>query len=123
MGRVKIADSVYDAITKSLLHPEMGGILGINDKGVITSFYYDQDGITEEKTYFPNTSILNDVIAKWYDIGIYFAGFVHSHPYNATTLSDVDFRYAMRIKEACGMNNILMLLYIPRTGQFFENII
>ncbi len=77
--------------------PERGGIIG-GKNGVITEFFLDETvGSTSEATYEPNTDILNDVIANWFDNDIEFYGMVHSHPKNERELSNGDIEYIEEI--------------------------
>ena len=100
-------------IKKSLIFPEMGGILGINEQQVVSKYYFDSTGITTESRYTPDVKVLNKVICEWAEQQIEFIGFVHSHPKSEPRLSLGDITYANRIKEVCIISKILMVIYIP----------
>lgn len=123
-NQYKINLAVRRQIKKTLIKGEMGGILGSSKEGKITHYHFDVSGrITENNEYVPDVSALNKVLIKWHQEGIRFAGFVHSHVYPARNLSPVDIEYAERIVEVCGLDHILMLLYLPKTKEFIEYII
>lgn len=114
---------VIDNIKKSLHLPEMGGILGLDENCTVTRFHYDSTGTTTETHYIPDVVKLNKVIQDWATEGIAFAGFVHSHPKNAQTLSSCDVDYAKKIKSRCSLNEILMLIYIPEEEKLLQYVI
>lgn len=119
-GDTNIRPDVYGDIEKSLSSPEMGGILGMDQSETVVKFYFDATGTTAENSYIPDVKTLNRVIQDWFEMGIYFAGFVHSHVKEKTTLSWADVDYAKTIKNVCGIDCVLMMLYIPETGEFYE---
>ena len=118
--RFRIYPDVYSDIKKALTFPEMGGILGMDQSGKIVKFHFDATGTTAKNLYTPDVKTLNRVIQDWFEMGIYFAGFVHSHVRGKTRLSWADVNYAQTIKNVCGMDSVLMMLYIPETGEFYE---
>lgn len=101
----------------------MGGILGADERGIVTEFYWDNTGITTEKRYTPDVAVLNEVISEWAKASVGFVGFVHSHPSSTFWLSATDTVYAKKIKSVCGMSEVLMLIYIPADGEFFQYVI
>lgn len=98
----------------------MGGILGADSFGTVVTFYFDESGTTTLNQYIPDIRALNSVIAKWFLRGLFFAGFVHTHDKHMPKLSWADVNYAQKIKKACHMEAVLMLVYIPETGTFHQ---
>ena len=119
----RIRPDVYERIKDALRRPETGGILGADATGTVTKFYFDATGTTTENQYAPDVTTLNHVIAEWFHNGIEFAGFVHSHVKDAPKLSWADTDYAQTVKQACQMESVLMLLYLPETETFYEYVI
>lgn len=118
----RILPDVYERMKSALKRPETGGILGADSSGTVVAFHFDATGTTTENQYVPDTVTLNRVIAEWFRNGITFAGFVHTHNKDAPKLSWADTDYAQAVKEACQMESVLMLLYIPEAGTFYEYV-
>lgn len=114
---------MLDKIKKTLCLRETGGILGVDGNGVVTKFYPDVTGVTTENNYIPDVNKLNEIIREWATEGIAFVGFVHTHPKGAAQLSSCDVSYAKKIKETCALPEILMLLYLPDEGKFFQYVL
>lgn len=114
---------MYERIKSALRRPESGGILGADSSGAVVAFHFDATGITSVNQYVPDVAALNRVIADWFQQGVAFAGFVHAHAGGASELSWADLEYAERIKSACQMESLLMLLYLPATGAFYEYVV
>jgi len=123
MDKYTISSRVLKLVSSHLIHPEMGGILGVDASNTVVAFCFDKYGVTEKTTYFPDVRYLNQVIRDWYGKGICFIGFAHSHPKTSINLSEPDLYYANRVKELCGLSEILMLLYIPQTRCFYQYIV
>lgn len=123
MDKYVISSDVLELISSHLICPEKGGILGADDSNTVVAFCFDKNGVTERSTYFPNVEYLNQVIRDWYEKGIYFIGFAHSHPKTSIHLSAPDLYYANMIKELCNLNEVLMLLYIPQTHRFYQYVV
>lgn len=123
MLEYKFEANVLCKIKDSLIFPEMGGILGINEQRIVTKFHYDSTGITTKIRYTPDVNALNKVIREWADAQIEFIGFVHSHPQSESRLSPGDITYAMRIKESCMIPEILMVIYIPSEEAFHQYVL
>ena len=120
----EIKPDIRKQIAVTLIRDEMGGILGSAEDGTVTHYHFDVSGrITETNAYVPDVRALNQVLIKWHKEGIRFAGFVHSHVYPARNLSPADIEYARKIVETCGLDHILMLLYLPKTDELIEYII
>ena len=118
-----VKETVRKQIEQTLILPEMGGILGTNEKNLVTAYHHDTTGRTTTRTYTPDITSLNEVIIEWSQSEIDFIGFVHSHPPNKTELSIIDIRYAEKIKVCCEMTEILMLLYIPADKSFYQYVL
>ena len=90
---------------------ETGGIIGVDKKGVISAFQFDETLSSNLFEYHPNVDFLNQVInEKWVNENIEFVGFVHSH-LNNDDLSLQDTIYARDIlKENCCLENILIAI-------------
>lgn len=88
---------------------ETGGIIGVNERGVITTFQFDKTHSFSPFEYCPNVDFLNHVInGKWANENIEFVGFVHSHLHNSE-ISQQDIDYAKQILKANkSLNNILI---------------
>ena len=119
----RLAGSVISEITDTLIQPEMGGILGVDEANNVVKFHFASTGRSTAHRYIPDAKTLNRVIGEWYNNGIFFIGFVHSHAQGREQLSPCDVRYAEKIKTACGMTEILMLIYLPNKKSFHQYIL
>ena len=91
--------------------PEIGGILGGNDR-IIYKFELDKGlGYERNFCYYPNPRRLNNILTEWCKNGIEFYGIIHSHPHNQYTLSNGDLRYISTILEY--MPKSIPWLYFP----------
>ena len=76
---------------------ETGGIIGINESGIISAFQFDETYSSNPFEYSPNVDFLNQVInEEWANENIEFIGFVHSH-LNNSEISQQDIKYARQI--------------------------
>lgn len=67
--------------------PEVGGLLGSSQDGVIDNIYIDAgNSRTDCFQYTPNTAILNTVISEWEEAGISILGIWHTHPVSSEGL-------------------------------------
>ncbi len=107
---MKIKQTVYNSVLQTLANAccERGGILGCK-QGVVTHFYYDEDGKGDDFCYVPNASAINAVLETWRKEDVAFAGMVHSHTKGAPLLSAQDRAYA----ESIFRDNHLKKLYFP----------
>ncbi len=119
----ELADSVIRQIQAALAIPESGGILGVREGRTVSEFYHDSTGTTDARNYIPDIDSLNAVLRDWNRRGIKFVGFVHSHPPNKENLSKPDKKYANKIKAHCGMNEILMLIYLPESQTLWQYVL
>ena len=90
--------------------PETGGILGSSDGKHIDYFYFDVTASVTGATYEPDCDKLNLIIQKWYEKGIEFVGFIHSHPRGAVKPSDPDNLYTTKIMKAFEMEWFVSLI-------------
>jgi DNA repair protein RadC len=121
--KFEISETVIESIKQSLIQPEMGGILGIDNSHVVTKFYHDSTGTTTKTQYIPDVQRLNSILRQWAAAQIRFGGFVHSHPKGKEKLSSCDLSYAKEIKGKCSLSEILMLLYIPDEKKFIHYVL
>jgi hypothetical protein len=108
---ITITEDVYQQIVKTIgsLKPEKGGMLGSRDGIVIDRFVFDKNAKTGTSEYSPNTIFLNRVLeGEWSKVNL--RGFVHSHPFNGSVLSDADIEYAIRIMKAASLPELFMPL-------------
>ena len=100
MNKLQLTQSVYDQICETIgVHvPEQGGILGADEKGIITHYYFDQSGKSSVNSYEPDVEQINHVLMNdWMPQGIYMVGIVHSHANNACVPSCGDIAYGVQI--------------------------
>lgn len=90
--------------------PETGGILGSSDGKHVDHFYFDVTASVTGATYEPDCDKLNLIIQKWYEKGIEFVGFIHSHPRGAVKPSDPDNLYTTKIMKAFEMEWFVSLI-------------
>lgn len=110
-----IKNNVILEIEKTIISnlPECGGILGKNESGEISEYYYDMSAESNHIQYVPDVSRLNDVIQKWSEDNIQFCGFVHSHLFRYQYFSEADYDYAEKILKANeSIDNVIMILII-----------
>ena len=120
---MNISPNIYKQCRETLLKPEMGGILGCDENGNIIAYHFDDTGCSDNHNeYSPDTERLNEVIREWYDQGIYFAGFIHSHGIRPR-LTCGDLAYVDKIKEACGMEQLFMMIYVLAADKFYEYVV
>lgn len=96
--------------------PEQLAMLGSSDgKHIDTVFFVDKSKSTQTSCE-PDVEFCNKKIREWYERGIEFRGFVHSHPGSYYQPSIADLEYADKIMEALDMDSIelpIVILY-PR---------
>lgn len=108
---IQIKNDVYNEICHTLRkYPyETGGIIGTDERGVITAFQFDKIQNMALYEYCPNTEFLNKVInGRWNKRNINFIGFVHSHLHNSEC-SRQDVEYARQILKTNKHINSLLL--------------
>lgn len=76
---------------------ETGGIIGVDEEGIVAAFEFDQYCSKNPHEYCPNVDFLNRIINKeWVSNNIEFIGFVHSHIDNCE-ISYQDIKYSREI--------------------------
>lgn len=94
----KIKKDIYRQIIGLFdLKQEDGGILGMRNL-VITSFCFDKGN--SQKEYQINVNKFTEVVEKWDEQGIEFAGFIHSHTNGENRPSIYDFMYVKKFLKA-----------------------
>ena len=102
-GRMVLTQQVLDAIRQTIgTRPaECGGVLGADETGTITRYYFDETGTGTENSYEPDVDAINAVLVNdWLPGGIRMAGIVHSHANGNSIPSCGDIHYGMRILQA-----------------------
>ena len=121
----RLAGSVISEITDTLIQPEMGGILGVDEANNVVKFHFASTGRSTAHRYIPDVKTLNRVIGEWYESEIFFIGFVHSHPQVREQLSPCDIRYTEKIKTTCDMAERLLsnfrMNYMHHLGRVMFN--
>lgn len=107
-----ITEEVFSRIRETVGSqiPETGGILGSSDGKHVDHFYFDVTASVTGATYEPDCDKLNLIIQKWYEKGIEFVGFIHSHPRGAVKPSDPDNLYTTKIMKAFEMEWFVSLI-------------
>lgn len=115
---MQIKREVYERIiaSLSLSNHETGGILAIKDE-VICDFFFDEGKNSSPYYYEPNTEILDDIIEKWENEGLSFAGIIHSHLKGNGLLSPNDLKYAKLVREAMPDLKHLLFPVLLLTGE------
>lgn len=115
---MEITQEVYDKIYKFIgqHQPERGGMLGRNNRGIITHFYPDSNGKCSYAAYDPDIKTLNIVIKEWEKDGIEFCGFVHSHPQGIISPSYTDKEYSSKILDCFKSLDFLWLPIVQTTS-------
>ena len=93
-----VLDEIYLSIKQ--YRYETGGIIGIDERGVVSAFQFDKSSDSNPFEYSPNVDFLNHVInERWAKQNIRFVGFVHSHLHNCElSMQDIDYcRYIIGI--------------------------
>ena len=100
---LRITEAVYQKILRDLggRPPECGGILGADQSGAVSAWYFDRTGKSTPESYKPNVTAINRVLAEeWQPKGIYMVGIIHSHAAGKSVPSCGDINYGVRILRA-----------------------
>lgn len=103
MCSIRMTSAVLNQIRETLgkLPPEHGGVLGMDQNGVISAYHFDADGASTATGYSPNVDSINRVLADdWMPRGTLMAGIVHSHAPGLDAPSCMDVGYGVRILQA-----------------------
>lgn len=89
--RRETLDEMFSLIKRQAY--ETGGIIGVDDGGIISAFQFDKTCNSSPFEYCPNVDFLDRVInKKWAKRNIEFVGFVHSHLNNSeVSRQDIDY--------------------------------
>ena len=103
MYTLQLIQTVYQQICETIgtRAPDCGGVLGADEKGIITHYYFDESGKSTASSYEPDVEQINHVLLNdWMPQGIYMVGIVHSHANSACVPSCGDIAYGIRILQA-----------------------
>lgn len=100
--------------TIGYLKPECGGIIAMDQDGVISDFYFDAEAGFGKASYIPSRlSIQKYVRENWSLPDRQFCGIVHSHPLcNICEPSYIDINMALKIMTVNKMKNLYLLMVL-----------
>lgn len=113
MHEMRVTTAVLEQIKSTVgkLQPEQGGVLGANEDGIISEYYFDKNGTSTSTGYVPNVTMINDVLANdWMPRGILMTGIVHSHANEVNVPSCIDVGYGIRILQSL---DLVDKFYLP----------
>lgn len=93
MNILTIPQNLYHQIVNTIgaSPTESGGIFAVSDDGMITKYYFDIHTGTGKRFYRPSALQITAQVNNWLqEPGLYFGGFIHSHPAGQITLSPMD---------------------------------
>ncbi len=98
--------------TIGYLEPECGGIIAMNQDGIISDFYFDVDAGCGKSSYIPcRNTIQNHVRKNWNFPNLQFCGVVHSHPLcNTCEPSYIDIKMALKIMTINNIHKFYLLM-------------
>lgn len=107
--------------TIGCLEPECGGIIAMNQDGVISDFYFDDGAGSGKASYVPSRiSIQNYVRRNWNLPNLQFCGVVHSHPLcNTCEPSYIDIKMALKIMTINNMDKLYLLMVMGREMKLY----
>ena len=88
--------------------------------GIVCAYYHDHSGaVTDSAVYVPDIETLNQVILRWENRGIRFAGLVHSHLAGQSTLSTSDTAYIRSVFDLLPeqIETLFFPIVIPAEGK------
>ncbi len=108
--------------TIGYLEPECGGIIAMDQNGIITDFYFDVDAGFGKASYVPSRiSIQNHVRRNWNLPNLQFCGVVHSHPLcNTCEPSYIDIKMALKIMNINNMEKFYLLMVMGREMKLYR---
>lgn len=101
--KLRITDNVIRQIEQTIgsYPPECGGIVGAQEDGTVSEFYFDYLGKGTSNCYSPDVESINKVLAEdWMPRGIYMVGIIHSHDAQLQVPSCGDVYYGIQILQA-----------------------
>lgn len=105
---------VYKKIQSTIgnLEPECGGIIAMNQDGIISDYYFDADAGFGKASYIPSRISLQDYIRdNWSSPKLRFCGVVHSHPLcNTCEPSYIDIKMALKIMTINSISEFHLLM-------------
>lgn len=116
--KLVLTNQVLEAIKQTIgsRPAECGGILGTDDTGIITSYYFDETGTGTEDSYEPDVETINSILTnEWLPKGIQMVGIVHSHANGHDVPSCGDIHYGMRILQSLDEQEKFYLPIVTQT--------
>ncbi|MDO5148895.1 MAG: hypothetical protein Q4D76_05815 [Oscillospiraceae bacterium] len=107
--------------TIGALKPECGGIIAMNQDGIISDFYFDIDAGSGKASYVPSRLTIQNYVRKnWSLPNRQFCGVVHSHPLcNTCEPSYIDINMALKIMSINKMEKFYLLLVLGSEMKLF----
>lgn len=121
-----ILREVYRQIRSTIgnLEPECGGIIAMDQDGIISDFYFDIDAGFGKVSYVPSrTTLQNYVRDIWKYQNLHFCGVVHSHPFcNRCEPSNMDIKMALKIMELNNIKDFYLLMVKGDEIKLYRNM-
>jgi len=124
--RFEMTREVYDQVMRTVgaRKAEQGGAFGVNEDGLITTFFYDESARAGSAVYYPNVNAVQSRMRLWAENRVRLAGFVHSHPLGYARPSEGDRIYAEQILTAMPrtFNGVMYMPIVqtdPRHGLYY----
>ena len=110
----EVLKNIEDTI--GFFKPECGGIIAMDQDGVIVDYYFDVNAGTGKASYIPSRLNLQNYIRdNWSSEKLQFCGVVHSHPFcNTCEPSCIDVDMAIKIM---GINNMEIFYLLMIQGR------
>lgn len=98
--------------TIGFFKPECGGIIAMDQEGVISDYYFDAYAGVGKASYIPSRLNLQNYIREnWSSQKLQFCGVVHSHPFcNTCEPSYIDIKMAVKIMVINNMDKFYLLM-------------
>lgn len=92
--------------------PECGGIIAMDQDGVISDYYFDVNAGYGKASYIPSRlNLQNHIRENWSSQKLQFCGVVHSHPFcNTCEPSHIDIKMAVKIMATNNMDKFYLLM-------------
>lgn len=120
--KIKITKKVYEEIKNTVGKkiPETGGMLGLDNNGIISHYVFDKNAVVGGAEYNPNVNFLQKIIDQWMDNNIKLIGFVHSHPNTFMQPSYADLDYAKEIIDIFSLDFLFLPIIKSSYSATFE---
>lgn len=104
------------------LKPECGGIIAMNQNGIISDYYFDVDAGFGKASYVPSRLPIQNYVRKnWNLPNRQFCGVVHSHPLcNTCEPSYIDINMALNIMTINKMNKFYLLMVLGNEMKLYS---